>query len=81
MDVFCGAETLAVVIYAILNGAVDALDVLFALSLFVHHFSSSLSFFSKFLTRRFHGRRTRFGFFADDIIIPNKKRNYIVNLR
>ena len=37
MDVFRGAIALSVVIYAVLNGAVDALDVLFALTLFVHH--------------------------------------------
>ena len=38
VDVFSGAIALAVVIYAILYRAVDALDVLFtALSIFVHH--------------------------------------------
>ena len=38
MDVLGGAIALAVVVNTVLNGAVDALDVLFtALSLFVHH--------------------------------------------
>jgi hypothetical protein len=37
VNVFCGAIALAVVVYAILNRAIDALDVLSALSGFVHH--------------------------------------------
>ena len=37
MDIFRSAVALAIVIYAVLNRAIDALDVLFALSRFVHH--------------------------------------------
>ena len=37
VDIFRSAVALAVVIYAVLNRAIDALDVLFALSRFVHH--------------------------------------------
>ena len=37
MDIFRSAIALAVVIYAVLNRAIYALDVLFALSRFVHH--------------------------------------------
>ena len=37
MNVSCGAVALTVVIYAVLNRAIDALDVLFALAIIVHN--------------------------------------------
>ena len=37
MNILSGAVMLTVVVYAILNRAIDALDVLFALALIVHH--------------------------------------------
>jgi hypothetical protein len=43
MDIFRGAIALAVVIYAVLNRAVNALDVLFALALIVCHNLYSIS--------------------------------------
>ena len=46
VDVIRSAVALTVVIYAILNRAIDTLDVLFALTLFVHHKILSLSTFS-----------------------------------
>ena len=71
MNVFRGAVTLAIVIYAILNRAVNALNVLLALSLFVHHKAETPFFafnyqFSVFhfkypLFRRFHGAWDSFG--------------------
>ena len=39
VDIFGGAIAFTVVIYAIFNRAINALDVLFALSRFVHHYN------------------------------------------
>ena len=81
VDIFGGAIAFAVVINAILNRAIDALDVLFALALLVSH-NPSLSFsFSKFPARRLRGGRVRFGFFADSIIIPTTRSNYFAFTR
>ena len=62
MDILGGAIAFAVVIYAILNRAVDALDVLLtALSLFVHH---------GFSFRILNFRRNPYGF-SPDILVSN----------
>ena len=44
MDIFSGTIALAVVVHAILNRAIDALDVLFALVGVIHHDSDPFIF-------------------------------------
>ena len=63
MDIFRCAVAITVVIYAILNRAIDALDVLFALSLFTirHNYDRPLFLFRKHY-RRFRGAVMRSGF-------------------
>ena len=74
MDVFRGAKALSVVIYAILNRAIDSLDVLFALAISVHHKFHSLSTLALAvaLATVFMAR-----LFADNLIIPRAQTKYL----
>jgi len=81
VNVFSGAIALAIVIYAILYRAVDALDVLFALRGFVHH-DLILSFFYKLPFARKRDRGLNLGIFhTDGIIMSTVGTNYPSFLR
>ena len=75
VDVFSGAIALAVVIYAILYRAVDALDVLIALRGFVHH-DLILSFFTSSLRSQTRPRVESRYFHTDGIIMSTVGANY-----